>query len=99
MTPEECIKIEKRERAIIRGAEAIITAARAEADKAKPPKKSLRPARADDIKPGLIVWHDNGDYGWFWHVVEEPQHYGDSFKAYMADDGCRYGLDGAWVNK
>lgn len=97
MTPEEYLRIEAKQRAIIKAAVAEIDKAREAADKAKPPKDKLRKARAEDIRPGLLVWHDNGDYGWFWHVVREPLHYGDAFKAYCADDGCRYGLDGAWV--
>lgn len=97
MTPEEYLNIEDEQQAIIEAAQKVISAARAKADKAKPPKDELRRALARDIRPGLIVWHDDGDDGWFWHVVDEPQHYGDDFKAYVADDGCRYGLRGAWV--
>jgi hypothetical protein len=97
MTPEEYITIEAEQGRIIDAAEQIIAKARHDADKAKPPKKNLRKAHADDIKPGKIVWHDNGDEGWFWNIVCEPCHYGDDFKAYVADDGSRYGLLGAWV--
>jgi hypothetical protein len=99
MTPIEYLRIETEQRAIIQAAQAVIDAARRKADRAKPPKTQLRPARAADIRAGLIVWHDRpADCGgWYWHVVEEPLHYGDEFKAYCADDGCRYGLDGAWV--
>jgi hypothetical protein len=99
MTPEEYLKIETEQRQVIHAAEEIIASARKQADRAKPPKEQLRRATASDIKPGLIVWHEGGDDGWFWHVVDEPRHYGDDFKAYVADDGCRYGLRGAWVMK
>jgi len=99
MTPREYLKIKAEQRAIIDAAERVVDAAREKVSKAKPPRAQLRRANAADIKPGLIVWHDNGDYGWFWHVVDEPAHYGDAFKAYVADDGCRYGLEGAWVYK
>jgi hypothetical protein len=99
MTPSEYIKIETEQRAIIEKAEAIIADAREKADKAKPPKSELRKCRPEDIQPGLIVWHDREAKhgGWYWHIVDEPLHYGDDFKAYVADDGCRYGLSGAWV--
>jgi hypothetical protein len=99
MTPEEYLKIEAALRAVIDTAETQLAEAREKADNAKhPPLDQLRRAQADDIRRGLIVWHDNGDSGWFWHVVSEPRHYGDDFKAYFADDGCRYGLRGAWVS-
>lgn len=102
MTPEEYLKLETEQRAVIDAAQTKIDKARKIADRAKPPPKSaLRKARADDIRYGLIIWHDRAAEhgGWFWHVVDEPLHYGDAFKAYTADDGCRYGLDGAWVMK
>lgn len=100
MTPKQYIAIAEEQQAIIDKAEQIIEVAREAADKAKPPKSDLRRAQANDLtQPGTVVWHDNGDEGWFWNVVEEPLHYGDAFKAYCADDGCRYGLDGAWVYK
>lgn len=100
MTPQEYIKFEDEQRAIIEGCEDRIFKARQKADKAKPPKRELRKAEPHDLtKQGTLVWHDNGDEGWFWNVVDEPLHFGDDFKAYVADDGCRYGLDGAWVLK
>lgn len=102
MTPEEYLTIETEQRAIIDAAHAKIDKARTLADKAKPPAKHmLRRARADDIRERLIVWHEReAKYGgWYWHVVQQPEHYGDEFKAYTADDGCRYGLNGAWVMK
>ena len=100
MTPQEFLKIQREQYAIIDAAEKIISKAHEKVQKAKPPINELRKATADDLtRTGKIVWHDNGDEGWFWNVVQEPNHYGDSFKAYVADDGCRYGLDGAWVYK
>jgi len=99
MNPIEFVKIEAEQRLIIAAAQDAIAAARQNADRAKPPKKQLRRARADDIRTGLIVWHERPAEhgGWYWHVVAKPMHYGDAFKAYCADDGCRYGLRGAWV--
>lgn len=98
MTPAEYLKIEKAQREIIEAAELRISKARKQADKCPPPK-NRRPAKASDIVEGAIIWHERkaehgGDY---WHIVAEPMHYGDAFKAYCADDGCRYGLQGAYV--
>ncbi len=64
-----------------------------------PRPKRLREAKASDIREGAIIWYKHGgdnDAG-FWMMVAEPLHYGDPFKAYVAHDGCRYGLDDAWV--
>ena len=59
---------------------------------------NLRPATADDIQPGAIIWYKHGDeHGYFWQIVDRPLYYGDAFKAYEAEDGCRYGLDDAWI--
>jgi hypothetical protein len=100
MTPQEYLKIESEQRALIEAAESKIAAAREEADKCPLPKK-MRPAKASDIKEGAIIWYaewasrKDGTPGWA--LVQEPLHYGDDFKAYCADDGCRYGLNGASV--
>ena len=59
---------------------------------------NLRPATADDIHPDAIIWYKHGgENGYFWQIVDRPLHYGDAFKAYEAEDGCRYGLHDAWV--
>lgn len=98
MTPAEYLAIEKTERAIIEAAEKRIEKARKAANRCKPPK-NRRPAWARDIKVGAVIWHERGKRfgGDYWHVVDEVRHPEDSFKAYVADDGCRYGLDGAYV--
>lgn len=98
MTPTEYLKIEKAQREIIEAAELRISEAREQANKCPPPK-NRRPAKASDIVEGAIIWHERakehgGDY---WHIVAEPMHYGDAWKAYCADDGCRYGLNGSYV--
>ena len=59
---------------------------------------NLRPATADDIQPDAIIWYKHGgENGYFWQIVDRPLHYGDAFKAYEAEDGCRCGLHDAWV--
>jgi hypothetical protein len=98
MTPKEYIRIEAEQQAIIKAAKQKIEEAREEADKTKPPK-NRRPAINNDIKEGAIIWHERekqygGDY---WHIVDYRLHEGDPYKAYVADDGCRYGLAGAYV--
>ena len=51
-------------------------------------------AHSDDY-PDVTVCDCCGDgEGWYGTPGE---HYGDDFRAYYADDGCRYGLYGAWV--
>lgn len=98
MTPHQFQQLEREQNAVIASAHRSISTARDSVDP-KPPVDQLRQAKADDMREGAIVWHDNGDEGWFWNIVVEPRHYGDAFKAYVADDGCRYGVDGAWVYK
>lgn len=95
MTPTEYLKIEKAQREIIEAAEKRISEAREQAEKCPPPK-NRRPAKASDIVEGAIIWHELAKEhgGYYWNIVAEPMHYGD---AYCADDGCRYGLQGAYV--
>lgn len=58
---------------------------------------NLRPATAEDLgKVGQLVWYPRWDAR-KWCVVRESDHYGDQWKAFTAHDGCRYGLDGAFV--
>jgi hypothetical protein len=64
-----------------------------------PLPKRLREARASDIRVGAVIWYKHGgdeDKG-FWAMVYEIRSPNDPFKAYMAWDGNRYGLDDAWV--
>ncbi len=98
MTPKQFQQVEREQNTIIASAHRAIATTRASVDP-KPPMDELRQAKAGDIREGVIVWHANGDDGWFWNIVVEPRHYGDAFKAYVADDGSRYGLDGAWIYK
>lgn len=98
MTPAEFLVIDKEQRAIIAAAEERIAEAREKAEKCRPPK-NRRPAEAQDIVEGAVIWHtrERKHGGDFWNIVESPEHYGDPFKAYTADDGCRYGIEGAYV--
>lgn len=98
MTPKQYLELERVQQLVIAHAESLINEARKQADKCPPPKKR-RPAVARDIVEGAIIWHERkkADGGDYWNIVAEPMHYGDAFKAYCADDGCRYGLQGAYV--
>jgi hypothetical protein len=63
--------------------------------------KNLRPAKASDIVEGAIIWYpkwEDSDHPIdLWKEVYEVKWPDDAFKAYTAHDGCRYGLDGAFV--
>jgi hypothetical protein len=74
--------------------EAVELAERA-ADAAPVPAK-LRPATSRDIVEGAILWYPHWD-GRKWACVDEVIRPSDDWKAYSAHDGCRYGLEGAFV--
>lgn len=66
------------------------------------PVGALRVATAADIMVGALLWYkreEDGDKGnpWFWCIVEDVLRPNDLWKAFTAQDGCRYGLDGAMV--
>jgi hypothetical protein len=73
-----------------------------------PNPDELRPATARDIVVGAIIYYPLELY-WigakqhtrpaYWSRVDQVRHPDDDFKAYVADDGCRYGLSGAFVRK
>jgi len=73
------------------------------AEKAQLPD-NLRPANSSDIVDGAILWYpDFGDEDpeWLcagWKLVEEVRRPDDPYKAFLANDGCRYGLEGAFVD-
>lgn len=59
--------------------------------------KYFRPATPEDIIVENVIWYQGGDDGIFWQIIEEVYRSCDNFKAYCGEDGCRYGLDGAFV--
>lgn len=96
MTPTEYIEMRKPIRnAIMQLKQAEV--AMWQAANAAPLPANLRPAEADDIQRGAIIWYKHGDTGHFWQIVAAPLHYGDAFKAYEAEDTSRYGLHDAWI--
>jgi hypothetical protein len=54
-------------------------------------KEDLVPAVASDLIEGNVIF-GYGDDGLYCHTIEEVNYPNDDFKAYVADDGCRYGL-------
>lgn len=97
MTAEEYVEYADRIEAQIELLRDKIRAAYDEVDTAFP--DNLRPATAADITIGRIIYYNHGDFGPFWKEVFEVRHPDDAFKAYVADDGSRYGLYDAWVRK
>ena len=63
--------------------------------------KNLRPATPEDIVLDNTIWYPSTFDDPFeedcWKLVEEVYNPADDYKAYLAQDGCRYGLDGAFV--
>jgi len=58
----------------------------------------LTQATAANIIEGSIIWYVTDDeLQTCWVIVEEVLNPSDEFKAFCADDGCRYGLDGAYI--
>ena len=100
MTPKAFVKIQRRLERVISDASNAIETARDQV--VIPPIEKLRPATADDIKEGAVIFHRQllNDYvGWYWHIISEVRYPNDDFKAYVAEDGCRYGLNEAFVEK
>ena len=96
MTPQEFKEIRNVQQVIIDRAEKIINTAFESAMTSSLPE-NLRPATSKDIIEGAIIWYKHGDNGHFWQIVENVLRPSDPYKAYCAEDGCRYGLDDAWI--
>lgn len=60
---------------------------------------NLVPAKDEDLQEGAIIWHEREIIagGPFWNIVIKRRFANDPYKAYYADDGNSYGLDGAFV--
>lgn len=57
---------------------------------------SLQAATPSDIVEGAILWYPEHQ-GRRWEEISVVYDPTDDFKAYLSDDGCRYGLRGAFV--
>lgn len=68
-----------------------------------PLPEAMRPAEPKDIVENAIIWYpehreDDDEYPCAgWHQVSEVHRPSDDFKAYTDHTGCRYGLEGAFV--
>ena len=105
MNLNEFLKLEKPLLKAINDAEGVIKKNQEILDYLKgnvehPPLNQRREAQAKDIVIGANIWQytsdDDGDK-WYLQRVVEVLKPSDQFKAYIAEDGCRYGLDDAWI--
>ena len=51
----------------------------------------------EDVKVDTWYCGDNGEI--YWHQIEEVLRPNDPWKAFSADDGCRYGYENHYVIK
>lgn len=86
--------MEKKEEAIVINRQAQMLFEEAQK---QPIPDNLRPATPEDITMGNILWYKDGDEGAFWTFIVEVINPSRLFKAYTDYNGCRYGLDGAFV--
>jgi hypothetical protein len=94
MTPKEYLAFSEDKWAIIRQIEAEIDTVQDQAAMCGLPT-SLRPANERDIIAGAILWYPDWPKQ-KWVIVEHVHHPSDRFKAFSYK-GCRYGLDGAYI--
>ena len=62
-----------------------------------PPVEKLRRANSSDVVQGAVFYYGINEPEPYWQIVDRVQYPDDDFKAYVAEDGCRYGLHEAWV--
>ena len=100
ITPKQYLEIEDQQIKIIAATYETIKIVRNFAELCPLPEK-LRPAGPKDIFEKAVIWYpptaDSPNATW--SIVEEVLAPKSSFKAYCADDGCRYGLDGAYIEE
>lgn len=96
MRPEEYLKIKKEQKLVIENAYNKIR--EAEEKVVCLPPKNVRRAKPEDIVVDAVLWyHIEDDDDIYWKIVGEVYRPDDDWKAYCADDGCRYGLYEAFV--
>lgn len=66
-----------------------------------PPPENLRPAAAEDITPGAIIWYpvEDATTSHAWVRVGTIHNLGDEEMAFVAHDGKHYWLEGAFVEQ
>jgi hypothetical protein len=97
VTPEDYVAVLKREEAVRQRSWEREGATMVRARECDVPEK-LRPATSADIIKYAVIWYPEGQFDdRFWCIVNEPlgPDYWDA--AYIAEDGCNYDLDGAYV--
>jgi len=57
----------------------------------------LRPATAEDVVVGAVFYYPLKSMPYF-QIIESVRYPDDDWKAYVAEDGCRYGLHGAYCD-
>lgn len=62
-----------------------------------PPVEKLRRATSSDVVVGAVFYYRVNEHDPYWQIVDRVQYPDDDFKAYVAEDRCRYGLHEAWV--
>lgn len=103
MSPQEFVTIQQHEQSLIDQAQERIDAARAAVEDCPIPKR-LRKAKPSDLTPGAIIWHKRSrkDGGTYWNIVDHYRINNDSCIAagsYIADDGCVYPIEGAFIEE
>ena len=58
--------------------------------------ENVREAKFSDLKEGVVLWYHDGDDGDWFAIVEEV-HGNFAYKSYTDHQGCRHGLDGAFI--
>jgi len=56
-------------------------------------------ANQEDITVGKTVYIKGDDEDYHEKIIEEVLNIADKYKAFVADDGCRYGLSSTYINK
>ena len=95
MIPQEYTKIRREHSEIIEEAYRKISEARESALRCEIPQ-NMRKATSRDIVEGNILWYPDPDRN-CWALIDDVHNPSDRFKAFSDDDGCRRGLDGAFV--
>lgn len=95
MTAREFLELRSELGKAIRSIEEAI--GKAESQIAIPPIEKLRRATSSDVVEGAVFYYKVNESDPYWQIVYKVQYPDDDFKAYVAEDGCRYGLHEAWV--
>lgn len=60
---------------------------------------ALRPIEPRDVETGAMYFGQHSDQTFYMHYISEVYNPSLKHKAWLADDGCRYGLEGHYVLK